>query len=757
MKTLRLAASGLSLLLGATCLQAADLQVNLGTEGQGGVALRFPFAVTDGRANLVQLNWQRGTDNSESWSAGLMHRRQVNGDWVLGLGGFAERSKDRNGKRFTQLGLSADALSDSFEARANAYLPVGKTSRRNSGFDRLSEADGTIRFLGGRSLAMRGIDFELGPRVSFAALGGGSMGLFGGGYVFDHDDSAVLRGATVRAEVRLDAPLTQVPGAHLRAGLLGERVSGNTDATAYVSLSIPLGGGTGTGAAQGQALAGTLTQDVIRRRHVTTQQGAYGDAEAVSMNGRELRRFTRVSDSGLAQAVTDAGADSLVFASGDFDEAGGVTLASGQAVVGGGAGVTLRAVSGTEMVLHNEASEASLTVGDGVVAVQFADGSGVAGVSLSGGSVGLQAAGVSNIWADRVGVSGTSGDGVQFSQVTGARLTGLSVSDVGGNAVSISGSSSVAVDGLAVARAGENGVLLRDSDGFSLRNASFTDMPICENNSLCEFSIFSPSSVPNSAVNAVGLRNAQFEDITMTDVTYGFFLGSEVAEENFDYTIATAATDISLRNVAVTNSRREAILAVAVDNLEMENITIDNSAQAREMDLVVIQSGGTTRMNNATLEGGVNGLMFVNGLGFDASVIDPDMTFSNITIDGASRAGIFLNPVHNVSFENVAISNVGTHGVHLLGDNFGFNGGPVVNVDFTNVSVENAANSGVNFFGPVVDATGAITVTNTPGDCAAFTGSFTGTALANAVGEGLTINGTAMTTAELENCTGSPF
>lgn len=53
--------------------------------------------------------------------------------------------------------------------------------------------------------------------------------------------------------------------------------------------------------------------------------------------------------------------------------------------------------------------------------------------------------------------------------------------------------------------------------------------------------------------------------------------------------ITELASNISLDNVTISRSRREGILLVAADTVSMNEVTIDNSQQGRDMDLVVLQ------------------------------------------------------------------------------------------------------------------------------------------------------------------------
>ena len=86
----------------------------------------------------------------------------------------------------------------------------------------------------------------------------------------------------------------------------------------------------------------------------------------------------------------------------------------------------------------------------------------------------------------------------------------LSIANVGGNGFSATGGTHIAVTSAQITAPDENGFLLRSVGNFSLSQARLSDMPTCEDNTLCEFSVYNPSSVPNSGINAIGLTDARF-------------------------------------------------------------------------------------------------------------------------------------------------------------------------------------------------------------------------------------------------------
>ncbi|WOI33085.1 hypothetical protein R1T40_19465 [Tritonibacter scottomollicae] len=760
--TLRLTAlSGLSLMLATTAASAADLQIYHQDGLQGGLALTFPLSVRDNSATIARLSYARDDNSQSAFSLEAMRRTNLANGWMIGTGIFADSSADDMGNRFGQVGLSAELQHGVFQARLNAYVPVGTKNRSDSRFDSLAEMDGTIRFRSGRSLALKGADMELGGRIQFASLGGGSFGLFGGGFSFEHSDGASYSGATARAEVALDNLFGTRSGARFRAGLRADRSSGSTDTSAYAALTIPFGSNAGSSNATSAGGFGTnrLTRDVERRRRVTTRSGAFGAVEAVSLAGQALGRFARIDAGGnLQEALVDTGENGLVFTSGDFTTSG-LVLSEGQTLVGGGGSVVLQAESGRQMRMANrgapttlQESSAMALAGSGAAfaLLTMADDSRAQSLTLSGGDQGITASNVDGFHIADVAISGSRGDAVHLSNVSDASFTDLSIANVGGNGFSATGGTQIAVTGAQITAPGENGFLLRSVGNFSLRQARLSDMPTCEDNTLCEFSVYNPSSVPNSGINAIGLTDSRFDGIRMDDVTYGFFLASDISTESGDYTVVAASTGLELNDITITNSRREAILAVGVDGLNMTNVVLDNSQQGSDMDLVVMQSSGQVSMDGAVLTGGINGLMFVDALRLDG--ITEDMSFRNIVINDTSRAGVFLNPVQNIDFENIEINNAGTHGIFMLGDSWGFNGGAIRDVTFADTTINAATTAGVNFYGPVTNVTGEITVANSPAGCSADTSSWSGTSITNDAGSDLSINGRVMTNSTLGDC-----
>jgi hypothetical protein len=318
---------------------------------------------------------------------------------------------------------------------------------------------------------------------------------------------------------------------------------------------------------------------------------------------------------------------------------------------------------------------------------------------MTGGLAAIQSTGAANILIHDVDISGTAGDGIRLENVTGATIA----------------------------------------------NAYIHDLYICENNTNCEFAVGRPNDAPHAAVSALGTSGLTVRDSVIEGVTYGIFAGSHIDDSGWPPVITSAATDITIDNVSITRSRREGILLVAANDVTMNKVTIDNSAQDRDMDLVVLQGTSDVTITDMALKGGVNGLMLITSSTLPDEAVTTNVRVDGFSSDGASNTGIFLNPVGDISFNNVSITNPGTYGVFIYGSDYEFLGGPVNNIDFGTTSISNAGQAGLYFMGPSIDLKGNVTVAGTPKDCLVSAwGSWVGGSLTQNPGSVLNVNGAAL-------------
>jgi len=410
----------------------------------------------------------------------------------------------------------------------------------------------------------------------------------------------------------------------------------------------------------------------------------------------------------LNARLAAAGTGALALANGNIGLNGSLILGDGQLLLGGGGALALHgASSGGGGTFVNSGASARLNSSNATQdVVTMASNSIVSSISLLGGLAGIGSTGTSNLLIDNVDISRTAHDGI--------RLEGV--------------------------------------DGAVIRSSKIHDLFICESSTLCEFSIMDPNRAPYAAVSAHGTKNLLVRDTQIDSVTYGVFAGSAIDDSGWPSAITDIASNIRLDNVAISRSRREGVLLVAADQVNMNKVTVDNSEQGLDMDLVVLQGSSNVTITDMTLKGGINGLMLVSSTTLPHEAKTTNVNVNGLTVDATRNAGIFFNPVSGINLKNVSITNAGTYGMFVYGDEWGFLGGPVANISFEKVIIDHASKTGLYFMGPAENLTGDITVRNTPRDCKSdpsWMGGLNGS-ITQSPGSVLLVNGTTLSPATFD-------
>ncbi|WP_411036315.1 right-handed parallel beta-helix repeat-containing protein [Shinella sp. BYT-45] len=636
----------------------------------------LPFRLDASQTFLIDLNGSLVEGGVRQASFGTGYRFTTAGQWTVGLYGYYDYLNSRLGNDFHQLSFGAEALGPVFETRANVYLPLG-SDKTVDGAGRGVISDGILRFREGREQARPGMDAEAGVKIpGVSDDGNAELKLFAGSYWYGGKNVSDMFGAKLRAELAF----ANVPGlpAGSTVSLGASATYDNQDklgGAVMARLRIPFG-------ATGRAADpfDPATQAVRRASLIKTHVGATGDLEdaVFDLTGQTAGNVLTVSaQSGNAAAINSllaaAGDGALVLADGNIGLDGSLMLSNGQALLGGGGTLALRgASSGGRGTFTNEGAGTTLTGYDPAQdVVTMASNGMVSSLAVTGGLAGIASTGTSGLIIDNVDISRTAHDGI--------RLTGV--------------------------------------DGAVVQNSTIHDLYICESSTLCEFAVGNPNRAPYAAISAHGTKGLAVRDTTIDNVTYGVFAGSAIDDGDWPPVVTALASDITLDNVSISRSRREGILLVAADRVAMNRVTIDNSAQDRDMDLVVLQGSSNVSITDMVLKGGINGLMLVTAPSLPDEAVTTDVEVNGLTIDGTQNAGIFFNPVAGIDLRNVTITNAGTYGMFIYGDEWGFLGGPVADVGFENVVIDNARTAGLYFMGPSEDFSGDVTVRNTPRDC----------------------------------------
>ncbi|MGO4337198.1 right-handed parallel beta-helix repeat-containing protein [Labrys sp. KB_33_2] len=683
-------------------------------KGYGGIGVFLPFLIDDRNGIFFDASGRLAKGSARQASLGLGYRRRFGQDWVIGTYGYFDLFKSDYGNRFNQWSFGVEAIGPAYEGRANVYLP-GSREAYLPGLSRAFVSGDELRFQAGREFARAGGDAEVGFRVpDFLEEMAAQVKVFGGAYWYDGrsrvDD---IPGVKARTEITF----AKVPGLPGATFALGASVSyDREDRTKFgltARLRVPLGGS----ARGGDGAFDAMFQRVERASLVRTYAGASGPIERAEYvaSGQAVGKVVKItSGSGRAAVINDrlaAGGDNaLVLANGEIALDQSLQLGQGQHLLGGGGGIAVRGASSRqETVFRNQGPTARLT-GSSPLAnvVTMASGSEVASLAISGGLAGIAGSGASNLTIRDVDISRTAGDGIRLDNVTGALIDG----------------------------------------------ARIHDLYICDNNSECEFAVGNPNRAPHAAISALGSRDLTIRDTAIDSVTYGIFIGSRIDDSDWPVVITHVAENISIDNVAISRSRREGVLLVAAKGVTMNKVGVDNSQQGLDMDLVVLQGTSDVTIRDMNLKGGINGLMLVTASTLPEAARTTNVRVDGLTVDGTRNAGIFLNPVSDIHFKNVSISNAGTYGAFIYGSDWDFLGGPVKNVSFENMRVDKAGTAGLYFMGPAIDIRGDVAVSGTPRNCLVSSfGSYVNGSLTQPAGSRLTLNGSELNAGNFEaNC-----
>lgn len=690
-----------------------ELQVGGGENASVSGGVFVPFMLPDGQV-LFADGWLDYQDGGAVYgSIGGGYRQQV-GDWVLGVNGALEFASSPYGFNYQQISAGIEALSTQFEFRLNGHAPIGTTSNEVDALSKAKISNGAFVINQGYEVALYGLEAEAGIRLPvFPEDSPNALKLYAGAYVQGSERTETVAGVSLRTELTLSLD-QMMPGATLGLGG-GMRYDSNNElsGSVHVRFSAPIGG-----APTAAQAASPLYQRVERNRSIATTAGSFGsDVAAFADSGSGKVIQVSAADGkakDLNAMIAAAGDGAIILASGKIVVDETLVLASNQMLVGGGGVVNLTTADGKKVGYLNTgaattldatpqsspAAFAALAAPLKVDGIRLADGTTVSTVSIIGAENGIVAEGVKNITIDNVNISNINGNGIVLTSVKGASIT----------------------------------------------NSSISDTALCTNNAVCEFAYSRPQNVPNAAVKALGVQDLSISNLSISDVEYGIFIGALYDRVGSSNVMREQSKDIALTDIHMTNSRREGLLMVSADKLDINGLVIDNSVLDRSMDLIVFQRTGNTTLKNATLIGGANSLMFVNASGLAGST--DNIQVSNVELRDPSRANIFINGgVSNVLFSNVQANGAGTYGAYIYGSEYVFLGGPVKDITFENFTVNNAKDGALYTSGPANNLHGDITYNGDKDRC--VTGKWMPGVLTQAPGKTLSINGVALPTGSL--------
>lgn len=458
----------------------------------GATNLFAPVWQNPGSLLFVDLRGSFDDRSAVEGNFGFGFRHMLDSGWNLGAYGYLDVRRSSYGNTFHQATFGVEALGETFDFRANAYLPFGDREKRVTAGTTSSSTPigGSTAVLTGTNLAiqtlmsttlstnylieraMSGFDAEVGMRLPiFPEHMKLDLRAFAGGYHFHGSGVADISGPRARLEL-VSRDFAGLPGVRLTGGLTwqDDKVRGN-QLIASVGLRVPLhapaSGGKSLSYMEERMMDAVVRDvDIVTNdraeTHVSTGNTIRSEAAINTWNDEVVASVTQVDASVGGAAVQGhlntlqaaAGADgSVVILNGDLTYAPGLNVNGRQTLLGGGTTLRVRgATSGVE-VDYIVAGDAGSLTGNGTTAsgasftglVNLGNSSVVGGLELtqtraSVWNAVINANDVSGAVAFNNTVYGSNVDfshGILFDTTTGARAFGNHVTTASPNSYGI--------------------------------------------------------------------------------------------------------------------------------------------------------------------------------------------------------------------------------------------------------------------------------------------------------------------------------
>ena len=399
----------------------------------------------------------------------LGYRQMMPDGWNFGIWGGYDVRRSAFGNTFHQLAGGIEALSDRWDFRANAYLPLN--DRENVSASSITTTTTGVQITGPQiglitsvdtittgldEVALWGFDAEIGTKL-FAtpeSMPGArhELRVYAGAFHFDHSDiEHSVTGPRLRAEWRVDNLIDSWSGSRLTfEGEYSHDKLRDNRFEVGARLRLPFGdAGTRpayTLTAQERRMSEGLERDtdIVSDRKTTQTATNVSTIEEDVEDAETGVRFDRVvtvdATGNLSTTSTNAGANSLIIADGTAGILNGYhTIQGNQTLLGGGGTLQVRGLTSGNVVEFTAAgSTPTLTTASSNVVTVGGDNVHLAGLNISGGTFGVSADSRSNTVLSRLNISGPLSDGVRIDGYGGStRIQDTTITGAGDDTIQV--------------------------------------------------------------------------------------------------------------------------------------------------------------------------------------------------------------------------------------------------------------------------------------------------------------------------------
>ncbi|SUU89130.1 intimin-like protein SinH [Aminobacter aminovorans] len=671
---------------------------------------------------LVFTDLRGKFDNNDSVEGnfGLGIRHMLPSGWNLGAYGYYDVRRSAYGNIFHQVTLGAEALSEVFDLRANAYLPVGETERRmDLGATATVGPWSSQAVLTGTSLAIQhqavqttttsyrvekalaGADAEIGIRLPvFEPDSGFDMRAFVGGYYFGGSDVEAIAGPRARLEFTA-ADFVDLPGVKLTAGLTFQYddVRGDQWIT-QARLRIPLQAASSAGREPLSYMERRMTDTVVRDVDIvsTTRNGTRSRNDTLTSsedavnawNGKTITSVVRIDgttqdQTALQAALDSVGADGIVLLNGNLAATGGVSLNDKQLLVGGGTVLKLKGATSGVAVDYAAAGSAGRISGAATdTLVRMATDSAMRGISVENTSSNA------NSWA----ISGASGaslrdvavvsaaNGVRVDGTANFTLQGGSITAATGSAIAITHSTGVSIGGATIVQNGASGIgIVADNVAGRIEGNTITTNGNGSGYNDAH-SLARPAhglSVSNSggltiANNVITINGELANGINVTGSAGIAISGNRVTTNNYmsrGIRLVDSGGATIAGNTVATNTTNDTYLslytaAFGIMTEGSDNLTVSGNSvttRARGATGILLRYGANSTISGNTVTTNGENATAVAVVGSASNTVSGN-TLTTTNPNNSHGVSIGFNS-HNGLVENNTVTSAGPHGVYV--------------------------------------------------------------------------------------------
>jgi hypothetical protein len=576
---------------------------------------------------FLDMRLDYGVNSRGSTSIGLGVREIVGPDLILGANAFVDAVRTENGNTFAGATLGLEAFTSIFDLRVNAHAPIGGGSTLAPIVTGTGVSVVANQLVENRTRTNRkegllyGLTGEIGAMFDSPFADNQRLRAYAGGYIYDRGGYNTEAGGRLGLEYQINDVLSLAGSRFTLGAELVYDKDDKFDAIASARLRIPLFAGDQTTDANGESRLSAIQQRMdegVRRDkgiRVGTQSSttavtgvpvinpatgvAYGGIYYADQAGGGTGDFA--DPTALATAVANAGVGGIVVALGGGGPitTAGITLQSGQTLIGGGESIQVQLADGSTTNFLLSGTNGTIDGDPGSTTVTLASGVTIRDLTIQGGTTVIGGNAVSNFTLTDLSIQNAT-DGISVTGAVNANVSNISFSGITGTSLFLN-NQSASISNITI-NGGTNGVAIANNtgtttlSGINVSNVSGDALTFTNNTGIINVTGFTATNTGDDAIVVTGGGTFGFAGTTTLNG-----LGAGATSDGIDLSNTNNAT-LTFGDVDVTGlgGGTGLNMAGADATLTMQSLDVTGTgvAGSKGVDLSGTQNGRTVTVTN---------------------------------------------------------------------------------------------------------------------------------------------------------------